>query len=301
MKTFNINENDAGQRLNKFIEKTYFNVPLSLMYKNIRKQNVKVNHKPSKPQYILKIGDVVSVYGLDEFFKAKYYNFSEKKGVPLNIAYEDSNIIVVYKCKGIKSHPNSSLKDSLIDNIIKYLIFKGEYVPENENSFAPSLCGRLDVNTSGLIMAGKNANALRSLNELNRQGRIKKIYICTVEGILTKNREVLVGYWSKDTAKNKALIKSKVYDSAKKVITEYILLKQLENKAVVKVLLHTGKSHQIRAQMAQIGHPIVGDIKYGSKYKTPQKLSCIGLEFYSKGSFLEYLDGKKITLKTNKA
>ena len=122
-----------------------------------------------------------------------------------------------------------------------------------------------------------------------------------MEGILTKNREVLVGYWSKDTAKNKALIKSKVYDSAKKVITEYILLKQLENKAVVKVLLHTGKSHQIRAQMAQIGHPIVGDIKYGSKYKTPQKLSCIGLEFYSKGSFLEYLDGKKITLKTNKA
>lgn len=301
MKTFNINENDAGQRLNKFIEKTYFNVPLSLMYKNIRKKNVKVNHKPSKPQYILKIGDVVSVYGLDEFFKAKYYNFSEKKGVPLNIAYEDSNIIVVYKCKGIKSHPNSSLKDSLIDNIIKYLIFKGEYVPENENSFAPSLCGRLDVNTSGLIMAGKNANALRSLNELNRQGRIKKTYICTVEGILTKNREVLVGYWSKDTAKNKAFIKSKVYDSAKKVITEYILLKQLENKAVVKVLLHTGKSHQIRAQMAQIGHPIVGDIKYGSKYKTPQKLSCIGLEFYSKGSFLEYLDGKKITLKTNKA
>ncbi len=298
MKTFNINENDAGQRLNKFIEKTYFSMPLSLMYKNIRKKNIKVNRKSSKPQYILKLGDIVSVYGLDEFFKAKHYTVNAKDGFSLNIVYEDKNILVVYKGKGVKSHPNSSLKDSLIDNIIKYLIFKGEYIPENENSFVPSLCGRLDVNTSGLIMAGKNANALRSLNELNRQGRIKKTYICTVEGILTKNREVLVGYWNKDTAKNKAFITSKAYSTSKKVITEYILLKQLKNKAVVKVLLHTGRSHQIRAQMAKIGHPIVGDFKYGSKYKVPQKLSCVELEFESKNSFFEYLNGKKIALKT---
>lgn len=157
----------------------------------------------------------------------------------------------------------------------------------------PAFCTRLDTNTKGLIVAGKNAKALRSLNQLTKNGQIKKTYICKVEGIMEKNHETLVGFWSKDFKKNKAKITLNERKFSKKVITEYFVLGQNSKTAKLKVILHTGKSHQIRAHMKQINHPIVGDFKYGSKTKSKLKLICYQLQFNCKEGELKYLNKKK--------
>ena len=174
---------------------------------------------------------------------------------------------------------------------------KKEYVSENENSFTPAFCTRLDTNTKGLIIAGKNAKALRSLNELNRMLKIKKTYYCIVEGIVEKDNEILKGFWKKDFKKNKVKISSNFEEFSKEVVTKFYVLKRFSNKTALKIVIYGGKSHQIRAHMQTIGHPIVGDLKYGSKFKEQLKLVCCGLKFNSKNSYLDYLDGKNIILK----
>lgn len=300
MKSFKITQNDQGQRLNKFIEKAFLNVPKSLIYKSIRKKNVKINKKALKANYILNFGDIVEVYGLDEFFikKEQKINFKAYDGFEkLDIVFEDENILVLNKKEGIMSQPNSKQKNSLIDFVKAYLIEKKEYFPEKENSFSPAFCTRLDTNTKGLIVAGKNAKALRNLNQLIKNGQIKKTYICEVEGIMEKNHEILVGFWSKDFKKNKAKITSNKREFSKKVVTEYFVLKRAKKTARLKVVILTGKSHQIRAHLKQINHPIVGDFKYGSKTKSKLKLICCELFFNCKEGELKYLNQKKITLK----
>ena len=300
MKVFNININDEGQRLNKFLEKVSFKLPKSLMYKKIRKKEVKINSKPVAANYILKLGDVLTIYGLDEFFTQKDEEREikiVKKEVKLDIIYEDENILVVNKKRGIKTQPDSEKKDSLIDFVLKYLVSEKKYDITKEKSFKPATCNRLDFNTKGLVLIGKNFKALRTLNSLMADGKIKKSYICEVEGIVKKKKEILYGFWSKDFKNNKVLITFNERKNSKKVITEYMLIKQFKDRSLLKVLLHTGKSHQIRAHMALIGHPIDGDFKYGSTKKEPQKLTCCGLKFNSKNTSLSYLDGKEITLK----
>ncbi len=298
MKKFIINENDEGQRLSRFIEKMFCKIPKSLVYKSIRKKNVKVNSKKSVHDYILKKEDVVEVYFLDSFFEEKKEDsFSILKNFRLDIVYEDENILVVNKERGIKTQPNSRKKDSLIDLVIEYLTEKKEYVAEKENSFRPAFCTRLDTNTKGLVVAGKNRKALIILNELIKNGNIKKTYLCLVEGKMQKKREILVGYWNKDHFKNKVKISKNKSMFSKKVITEYLVVKEFLKTTKLKVFLHTGKSHQIRAHLAFINHPIVGDFKYGSRVKEDLKLLCYSLEFNTKGTYLEYLDSKKITLK----
>ena len=299
MKSFKIGENDQGQRLNKFIKKAFLNVPNSLIYKSIRKKNIKINKKALKADYILNFGDIVEVYGLDEFFvkKEQKANFKNNCFEKLDIVFEDENILVLNKKREIMSQPNSKQKNSLIDFVVGYLIKKKEYFPEKENSFTPAFCTRLDTNTKGLIVAGKNAKALRSLNKLTRNGQIKKTYICKVEGIMQKQHEILVGFWTKDFKKNKATITKDKREFSKKVITEYFVLNQNKKTATLKVVLHTGKSHQIRAHMKQINHPIVGDFKYGSRTKAKLQLICCSLQFDCNEGFLKYLNKKKITLK----
>ena len=298
MKIFKINENDEGQRLNKFIEKVFNCLPKSLIYKFIRKKNIKLNGKKVLLSNILKKGDVVSVFGLDSFFKEnKSSVFKNLQNFKLDVIFEDENILVINKKEGIMSQPNSKIKNSLIDYVLKYLIEKKEYVVENENSFTPAFCTRLDTNTKGLIIAGKNAKAVRSLNELNRMLKIKKTYYCIVEGIVEKNKKTLKGFWRKDFKKNKVEISPNFEKFSKEVVTKFYVLKRFSNKTALKVVISGGKSHQIRAHMKTIGHPIVGDLKYGSKIKEQLKLVCCGLQFNSKNTYLDYLDGKEIILK----
>ena len=301
MKKFIINENDAGQRLDKFIKKAFLNIPNSLIYKFIRKKKIKTNNKRSYFDYILKLDDLVTVYGLDDFFTKKKFDVDSSKKLKLDVVFEDKNILILNKPSGVKTQPNSNKKDSLIDLVVRYLIEKKEYFPEKENSFVPAFCTRLDFNTKGLIIAGKNAKTLRCLGELTKKGKIKKTYKCFVEGVMEKKNDVLMGYWSKDFKQNKVIITEKRREFSKKVVTEYFVLKQFENIAKLQVLIKSGKSHQIRAHMKQIGHPIVGDVKYGSKIKKELQLTCCEIEFESENSILSYLNNKKIILNKNKS
>ena len=296
MKEFKINENDEGQRLSRFIERMFKNINRSLIYKSIRQKNIKVNGKKSFHDYILKKEDLVSVYRLDCFFKEEEKKLNLISNEKLDIVFEDENILIINKQGGIKTQPDSNRRDSLIDIVISYLVEKKEYDIEKENSFRPAFCTRLDTNTKGLVVAGKNKKALRTLNQLTAERKIK-IYDCVVEGRFTEKREVLVGFWSKDLNKNIVKITKEKREFSKKVITEYLVLKQFLNTARLKVFLHTGRSHQIRAHMQSINHPIVGDLKYGSRFKKDLKLICSSLEFNTKGTYLDYLDTKKITLK----
>lgn len=297
MESLIITENDSGQRLNKFLEKVFPNLPKSMMYKSIRKKNIKVNRKRCDAKDILLTGDVVDIYINDKFLarrtdKNKFVMFDKV----LNIVYEDDNLIIVNKPVGLKSQPDYAGEDSLIDRINGYLIKNGKFDYKLEKSFRPSLCNRLDRNTDGLVIAAKNFKTLQEVNRLIRDRKIVKIYSCLVEGILCNDHDVLVGWWNKDKKNNKVSISSDKRSGSKKVITEYFVLQRFKDKTKLKIILQTGRSHQIRAHLASIGHPIVGDIKYGSFIKGMQKLTSCGLIFKSSDSTLEYMNGKIITL-----
>ncbi len=297
MKSYVISENDSGQRLNRFIEKIAPNLPKSICYKAIRKKNIKINKKRCEAKDILATGDVVDIYLSDDFFikKTKDASVSISKG-KLNIVYEDINIIVINKPIGLKSQPDILGEDSLVGRLINYMIETKKYDFENENTFKPALCNRLDTNTNGLVIAAKNAAVLRDINKLIRDGNIEKKYSCVVQGRPSKYSDILTGWWSKDGKSNKVRITPFKRDNAKKVITEYKVIEEFKEKSKLEVILHTGRSHQIRAHFASIGHPIVGDIKYGSKFKGTQKLTACEIIFHSKNSILDYLDDKSISL-----
>lgn len=292
-----ITENDSGQRLNKFLEKVFPNLPKSLMYKSIRKKNIKVNRKRCDAKYILLAGDIVDIYVNDKFLsketnKNKFALFDKD----LNIVYEDDNMIIVNKPVGLKSQPDYVGEDNLIGRINGYLIKSGKFDYKSERSFRPSLCNRLDRNTDGLVIAAKNFKTLQEVNRLIRERKIVKIYSCIVEGNVCSDHDILIGWWIKDKKRNKVTISGEKCGDSKKVITEYFVLKRFKNNTKLKIILHTGRSHQIRAHLASIGHPIVGDKKYGSSIGTTQKLTSCGLIFKSSDSILEYINGKIITL-----
>ena len=166
MKEFTINNNDSGQRIDKFLTKAMPELPKSMMYRLIRKKDIKINGKRCENSSVLCEGDIVRVYVKDNVSAAKAHDLSFKQSSDdLQIVYEDPNILVVFKSVGVDSHSNgTSLADTLIDRVKKYLWQKGEFVPEEESSFAPALCSRLDRNTAGLVTAAKNAAALREVN-----------------------------------------------------------------------------------------------------------------------------------------
>lgn len=297
MESLIVTENDSGQRLNKFLAKVFPNLPKSMMYKSIRKKNIKVNGRRCDAKDILLAGDVVDIYLNDKFLskqtdKNKFVLFDKD----LNIVYEDDNIIIVNKPVGLKSQPDYSSEDNLIDRINGYLVKNGKFDYKLEKSFRPALCNRLDRNTDGLVIAAKNFKTLQEINRLIRERKIVKIYCCLVEGNLQNDHDVLVGWWSKNKKNNKVSISSEKRSDSKKVITEYFVLQRFKNNTKLKIILHTGRSHQIRAHLASIGHPIVGDVKYGSSLKGVQKLTSCGIIFRSSGSFLEYMNNKIITL-----
>lgn len=297
MESLIITENDSGQRLNKFLEKVFPNLPKSMMYKSIRKKNIKVNRKRCDAKDILLAGDVVDIYINEKFLskptdKNQFALFDKN----LNIVYEDDNMIIVNKPVGLKSQPDYAGEDNLIDRINGYLIKSGKFDYESEKSFRPSLCNRLDRNTDGLVIAAKNFKALQEINRLICERKIVKIYSCLVEGNFCNDHDVLVGWWSKDKKNNKVKISSEKRDGSKKVITEYVVLQRFKDNTKLKIILHTGRSHQIRAHLASIGHPIVGDVKYGSSTRGTQKLTSYGLIFKSSDSILEYMHNKIITL-----
>ncbi|HAS37908.1 MAG TPA: RluA family pseudouridine synthase, partial [Ruminococcaceae bacterium] len=227
MKSFDIKANDAGQRLDKFIRKGVPNLPQSLMYKYIRKKRIKVNNKRAEISTVLQVGDKVDMYINDEFFvkPETRYDFT---GAPsrLDILYEDDNIMLLDKKAGLLCHPDDrEYVDTLITRIKKYLYEKGEYKPDEENSFTPALVNRIDRNTGGIVIAAKNAESLRIMNaQMKERTNLKKFYLCVCHGIMERDSGLLEGYLLKDEKKNTVKILKQPCDGAKEIRTKYKVL-----------------------------------------------------------------------------
>lgn len=266
MKSITIRANDAGQRLDKFLTKTFGNLPVSMMYKGIRTKDIKINGKRCQISTRLTEGDVVTIYLKDEFLieapAALEFMSASKK---LDIVYEDENLLLLNKKVGLLVHPDDKeYRDTLIFRVQRYLYEKGEYDPEKENSFTPALVNRIDRNTCGIVIAAKNAAALRILNEKLRAREIRKFYLCIVHGMMEKKEDTLEGYLEKDEERNRVFIRRQMMDGARSIRTWYRVLGEKNGFSLLEIELLTGRTHQIRAHLASIGHPLLGDGKYGT-------------------------------------
>lgn len=249
---------------------------------------------------MLRNGDILELYINDEFFKNVPRRRTEKLGIQFAVIYEDENILIVDKPVGLRCHSDKNEDhNTLIEQVKQYLQDKGDYIPEKEQSFSPSLCNRLDINTQGLVIAAKNAAALRTMNEKIKSGEVVKSYVCAVSGIPSPNSDVLTGFLCKDVKENKAFISKAELQGGKKVITEYKVIKSNGFDSLLEIKLHTGRFHQIRAHMAYIGHPLIGDKKYGGKTSCPYQLLCankIYFDFYTPAGPIQYLNKKEVAL-----
>lgn len=294
MKRITVNSNDAGQRTDKFLMKYFRGLPQSLIYKWLRKKKIRLNGKHPQKDAFLSEGDVLELYINDEFFpdKRDIPPYLRLSAIP-DIVYEDENILIADKPSGVCAHDG---RESLINMILSYLYGKGEYDPTRENTFAPALCHRIDRNTSGLVIAAKNADALRFFNEKIRNREIRKIYFLRVEGEIEKESGIIEGYITKDSAANKAIFSETETEGSKRAVTAFHKV-----SGGVEAELITGRTHQIRASFAHIGHPICGDVKYGARKNGKsdfQELCARKLifDFKDDGKF-SYLCGKTFEVK----
>ena len=247
-----IGTNEAGQRLDKFLRKYFKDVPLSAIFKALRKGDIRVNGTKKKENYALELGD------------DKEVNFIKVNSGSMKITFEDDNILVVEKWPGVLVHPDQKgAEPSLTDYVLSYLNDKGDYLPEKELTFTPAPCNRLDRNTSGTVIFGKNFESLREMNELIREGKVKKYYNALVKGRIKDG--LYTGYISKNENENISRVYDKEMPNTKKVAMEVKTIQSNGAFSFLEIDLITGRSHQIRAHLSHLGNPIIGDIKYGDK------------------------------------
>lgn len=303
MKEFIIKKNDAGQRLDRWLSKTLPLLPAPLAQKYIRLKRVKVNGKGSQRDVRLMEGDLLQLYINDEFFDSPTEEnaFLSVFRPELDILYEDEHILLVNKRPGLLSHPDETERvATLLTHIQAYLYQKKEWSPRWENSFAPALCNRIDRNTGGIVIAAKTAEALRIMNQKIKDRELSKYYLCVVSGVLSPQKGALDGFIWKDEAKKQVFVRSAPCPGARSAVTRYQTLAVRDGLSLVECELITGRTHQIRAQMAHAGHPLLGDGKYGNgqlnrRYgRSRQALWSykLAFSFTTDGGGLEYLNGK---------
>lgn len=306
MKEFIVTKNDAGLRFDKFIVKICPTLPSSLMFKYIRTKRFKINGKKGEISTRLNVGDVISAYVNDEFFaqvEPKYSFLSAPSNI--DVVYEDENILLVDKKQGLLVHPDKNeYTNTLIDRIQHYLYKKGEYDPKDENSFAPALANRIDRNTGGIVIAAKNAEALRILCDKIKYREMDKRYLAVIHGVPKKKSDILEGYLEKNESKNQVFLKNYKTKDNKTIRTKYRVLQSKNNLSLVEIELLTGRTHQIRAHMASIGHPLLGEGKYNKSAEDRKKgfdkqalySYSLMFDFKTDAGILNYLKGKRFTV-----
>lgn len=307
MREFTIGKNDAGQRLDRFVAKNLPLLPPALLQKYIRLKRIKVNGKGSKRDVRLETGDILQLYINDEFFdKPNEENLFLTVFKPqLNIVYEDENLLLVDKRPGMSVHADETEKvNTLINHIQAYLYQKREWNPKWENTFAPALCNRIDRNTGGIVIAAKNAETLRIINEKIRAHELEKSYLCITVGRPKRPEGKIEGFLLKDEAKKEVRFFHKPVPGGKTAVTLYRTLESRGGLSLVECRLLTGRTHQIRVSMAEIGCPLLGDGKYGKGdvnrryHETRQALYSYKLrfDFPTDAGLLNYLKGQEFTV-----
>ncbi|MDE6031787.1 MAG: RluA family pseudouridine synthase [Oscillospiraceae bacterium] len=305
-----IAKNDAGQRADRFLAKAYPNLTPPLVCKLMRKKRIKLNGAKTEPNVKLKEGDVFRFYlGEELLSKQAVKRANDFHEVPsdITVVYEDGNILLVDKPVGMPVHEdNDNTADTLINRILCYLWKRGEYDPESEQSFTPALCNRIDRNTCGIVIAAKNAESLRVLNQKVRDRELVKLYLCVVSGVPEPREGTLTAYLQKLEQENRVIISDRKTPENLTIKTKYKVLEIRGEPPVslMEVDLLTGRTHQIRAHFAHIGHPLLGDGKYGDNRLNKQlgfryQALCsykLAFRFTTDAGCLEYLNGREFTV-----
>ena len=267
MKLITVHKQEEGQRLVKLLGAYLKEAPTSFFYKMLRKKNITLNGKKADGTEKLKNGDEIRLFLSDETYEKFAGKARPKEKFPtakLNIVYEDSNVIFINKPAGMLSQKSVPSDVSLNEYLLGYLEKSGQWKQEESKAFRPSVCNRLDRNTSGMVICGKSMAGLQQMSALLKDRSLHKYYLCLVKGAMTEGQH-LEGYLLKNESTNQVQILKEEAEGASHIITEYEPLYTEGEVTLLKVTLVTGKSHQIRAHLSSIGHPIIGDPKYGDR------------------------------------
>lgn len=306
MTEITIQKNDAGQRADRFLSKTYPNLKSSLINKLMRKKRIKLNGAKTQPNTILKEGDVFRFFLSEELLQKEIRDDFREAPADIAVVYEDENILLIDKPCGLVVHEdNDKNSDTLINRVLNYLAEKGEYSPEKENSFTPALVNRIDRNTSGIVIAAKNAESLRILSQKVRDRELTKLYLCAVFGEPKPRSAALTAYLKKIADENRVIISDTPKPDFLTIKTKYRVLESKGELSLVEVDLLTGRTHQIRAHFAHIGHPLLGDGKYGGsnarnkKYGAKAQALCsykLIFKFTTDAGILDYLNNREFEI-----
>jgi len=274
-----VGKNDSNQRLDRFLKKYMDEAGTGFIYKMLRKKNIKVNESKASPEMMIFEGDTIQLYLSDETID-KFIGTKEvrKSKLAPRIIYEDENLVLINKPAGILSHgAGEEFEENIVDSLVTYLIQKGDYIPRIEKTFSPSICNRLDRNTSGVIIGAKNSEALRLVNKAIKEGSVRKYYKTIVNGAIKEDFEHK-GFLIKDEDRNLVDISDEQGEGSKEIHTKFRVIMSKGGYSLLEVELITGRTHQIRSTLQTMGYPVIGDRKYGNSVVNDEFRKKYGLE-----------------------